>query len=145
MQAISQGWEGDLPALPFLPAASLPSSLPTSWPHAPSLLFPSLLSSFRACSSHHPGLCTLAPLWPLPCSRPWVCPSPRSSFVGAPGVTDSWGWVRGWCVKSLRGLSMGGWVLNKSVGVDQDSPDADVFVLMLSRRAAHPKHIIFIT
>ena len=60
-------------------------------------------------------------------------------------MTDSWGWVRGWCVKSLRGLSMGGWVLNKSVGVDQDSPDADVFVLMLSRRAAHPKHIIFIT
>ena len=66
MQAISQGWEGDLPALPFFPAAFLPSSLPTSWPHAPSLLFPSLLSSFRACSSHHPGLCTLEPLWPSP-------------------------------------------------------------------------------
>lgn len=40
---------------------------------------------------------------------------------------------------------MGGWVLNKRVGVDRDSPDADIFVLMLSRRAAHPKHIIFIT
>ena len=35
---------------PPFPAASLPSSLPTSWPQAPALLFPNLLSSFWACS-----------------------------------------------------------------------------------------------
>lgn len=127
VQAVSQCWNGDLPALPFLQPPCHPHS-PLPGPTLPPFSF---LTSFPpsgpARTSWAGADCTLAPQLmalaePLPCSRPWVCPLPHSSFLGAPWVTDH------------RSLGQGAseacpWVAGciiRGRGVDQDSPDAGI-------------------